>query len=188
VRVDLTPAAEKPRPLPSLRPGQCTRPSGGAGVLGGCSLSLGSMWRQQDPRAGQPPEPRGLGELLGPCGVGPELALSKQGRLRAVHSGRLATGQTGFMIAPPGLAEPKLPSWLQGPPLTALETRPRAGAHRLHACPRPRSCCLVQQQQLSAGQDPAPAQISSWSCAQLSRGACLGGPGQWALRTLTAGA
>lgn len=62
------------------------RPSGGAGVLGGCSLSLGSTWRQQDPRAGQPPEPRGLGELPGPCRVGSEPALSKQGCLRAVHS------------------------------------------------------------------------------------------------------
>ena len=60
------------------------RPSGGAGVLGGRSLSLGSTWRQQDPRAGQPPSP-GVWELPGPCRVSPEPALSKQGCLRAVH-------------------------------------------------------------------------------------------------------
>ena len=101
------------------------------------------------------PQPRGLGELPGACGVGPEPGLSEQGRLRAVHSGRLATGRTGLTTAPPGLVEPKLPSWLQGPPLTALETRPRAGAHRPHACPRPRSRCLVQQQQL-CGSRPRP--------------------------------
>ena len=58
VRVDLTPAAEKPvaSALPASWMAQ-PQPSGGAGVLGGCSLSLASTWGQRDPRAGQPLSP-----------------------------------------------------------------------------------------------------------------------------------